>query len=197
MAAKKIIKRITGILLLLVVAIIAGGGIAIYKIRSWKNSSNISIGSWQTIGKGNDVNSDDLLSIAQIAVYATFPLKKSEVIYLTATTDSEGNTLDDQHDYVVTGKKFDARYWSITAYDQDGFLIKNTAQKYSYNGENVQYDADNTSYKISLSATTKSVNWLSTAGTKKVLLAIRLYQPSEQLRSSLNPDAVPVIKRVN
>ena len=196
MAGKKIIKSIVGVLLLLLVAVIAGGGVAIYKIRSWKNNSNISIGSWQTIGKDKDVNSNDLLPIAQIAVYATFPLKKSEVIYLTATTDSEGNTLDAQHDYVITGMKFDARYWSITAYDEDGFLIKNSVERYSYNYENVQYGADSTSYKITLSPTAKTGNWLPTGAAKKVLLAIRLYQPADQLRNNLTEAALPVIKRL-
>ena len=196
MALNSKIKNIALAILIGIVAITVGGGFAVYKIRNWKNSSQQNIGSWQTIGKDKDVNSDDLLSIAQIAVYATYPLTKKEVIYLNANTDSDGNPIDSKSDYVIEGKKFDARYWSITAYDQDGFLIKNPNNKFSYNFENVKYAADSTSYKINLSATEKAENWLPTTDTQKVSLVIRLYQPSDSLRNNLTLATLPLIKKI-
>jgi hypothetical protein len=197
MSAKKIIIKTAGTILLLVVAVIIGSGFAIYQIKGWKNDSNVSIGSWQTIGKDKDVNDADLLSIAQIAVYATYPLTKSEVIYLSATKDSEGNEIDPQHDYTIEGKSFDARYWSITAYDQDGFLIKNDKERYSYNYENVQYGEGGKSYTINLSSSEKKLNWLPITNAKKVLLVIRLYQPSDSLRNGLTANVLPVIRKIN
>ncbi|REH00480.1 DUF1214 domain-containing protein [Flavobacterium aquicola] len=188
-------KRI--ILSLSVIAAIAAGiGSAVYSIRTWKNSSQDNIGNWQTIGKDKDVNNADLLSIAQISVYATYPLTKKEVIYLNTSTDSDGNVIDPKSDYVISGKKFDARYWSITAYDQDGFLIKNPVEKYSYNFEDVKYEKDSTSYKINLSAVKKDSNWLPTAGAQKIGLVIRLYQPSDELRNNLNKESLPIIQKV-
>lgn len=191
----KIEKRIT-LFLFAIVAIVGGIGTAFYSISTWKNSSQENIGNWQTIGKDKDVNSDDLLSIAQIAVYATYPLTKKEVIYLNTTTDSDGNPIDPKSDYVISGKKFDAGYWSITAYDQDGFLIKNPIEKYSYNFEDVKYEKDSTSYKINLSAVKKDSNWLPTIGTQKVGLVIRLYQPSDKLRNNLNVESLPLIQKI-
>ena len=197
MAAKKIIKKTVSVLLLLLFAIIIGSGFAIHKIKGWKNDSNVSIGSWQTVGKDKDVNNGDLLSIAQIAVYATYPLKKSEVIYLSANKDSAGNEIDPQSDYVIEGKKIAARYWSITAYDQDGFLIKNPNERYSFNFKNVQYEADSSSYKIYLSPKEQKQNWLPTGDAKKILLVIRLYQPTDSLRNNLTENVLPVIKKIN
>lgn len=182
--------------LLIIIAIVSGIGTAVYSIKTWKDSSKVSIGNWKTIGKDKDVNSDDLLSIAQIAVYATFPLTKKEVIYLNTSTDSEGNPIDPKSDYTIAGKKFDAGYWSITAYDQNGFLIKNPIEKYSYNFEDVKYEKDSTSYKINLSSTKKDENWLPINGTKTVSLVIRLYQPSEKLRNNLNVESLPLIQKV-
>lgn len=196
MALHKTIKNVALTFIIGIVAITVGGGFAVYKIRTWKNSSQQQIGSWNTIGKDKDVNSDDLLSIAQIAVYATYPLTKKEVIYLNANTDSDGNPIDSKSDYVIEGKQFDARYWSITAYDQDGFLIKNSNNKFSYNYENVKYAADSTSYKINLSATEKSENWLPTTGAQKIALVIRLYQPSDSLRNNIVAEALPIIKKI-
>lgn len=196
MALNKRIKNIGLGFLIGIVAITVGGGFATYQISTWKNASQQSIGSWQTIGKDKDVNSNDLLSIAQIAVFATYPLTKKEVIYLNANTDSEGNPIDPKSDYVIEGKKFDARYWSITAYDQDGFLIKNPINKYSYNFEDIKYATDSSSYKINLSATQKPENWLPTTAAQKIALVIRLYQPSDELRESLNLETLPIIKKI-
>ncbi|MES2574051.1 MAG: DUF1214 domain-containing protein [Bacteroidota bacterium] len=196
MALNEKIKKRVSLFLLAFVAIVVGIGTAVYSIKSWKNSSQENIGNWQTIGKDKDVNSDDLLSIAQIAVYATYPLTKKEVIYLNTTTDSDGNPIDPKSDYTISGKKFDAGYWSITAYDQDGFLIKNAAKKYSYNFEDVKYEKDSISYKINLSATEKDSNWLPITGTQKVGLVIRLYQPSDNLRNNLTLESLPLIQKI-
>lgn len=196
MALNTKIKNIALGFLIGIVAITVGGGFATYQISTWKNASQQSIGSWQTIGKDKDVNSDDLLSIAQIAVFATYPLTKKEVIYLNTSTDSDGNPIDSKSDYVIEGKKFDARYWSITAYDQDGFLIKNSINKYSYNFEDVKYAADSSSYKINLSATEKPENWLPTTASQKIALVIRLYQPSDSLRNHIVANALPIIKKI-
>lgn len=192
----KTIKNSLLWLAILVISILIGGGVAIYEIRTWKNSSQVSIAHWQTIGKDKDVNSDELLSIAQIAVYATYPLTKKEVIYLNTSVDSEGNPIDVASDYVIEGKKFDARYWSITAYDQDGFLIQNKINNYSFNFENIAYNPDGNSFKIHLSAKDKKSNWLPITNAKNVSLVIRLYQPSNWLRENLNEETLPIIKKV-
>ena len=192
----KTIKNSLLWLAILVISILIGGGVAIYEIRTWKNSSQVSIAHWQTIGKDKDVNSDELLSIAQIAVYATYPLTKKEVIYLNTSVDSEGNPIDVASDYVIEGKKFDARYWSITAYDQDGFLIQNKINNYSFNFENIAYNPDGNSFKIHLSAKDKESNWLPITNAKNVSLVIRLYQPSNWLRENLNEETLPIIKKV-
>lgn len=178
------------------VAIVIGIGTAVYSIATWKNSSQQNLGNWQTIGKDKDVNTSDLLSIAQISVFATYPLTKKEVIYLNTSNDSEGNPIDPKYDYTINGKKFDASYWSITAYDQDGFLIANPIKKYSYNFEDVKYEADSTSYKINLSANKKDQNWLPINGTQKVSLVIRLYQPSDELRNNLSANNLPIIQKI-
>ena len=111
-------------------------------------------------------------------------------------TDSEGNVLDPKSDYIISGKKLDAKYWSITAYDENGFLIKNPINKYSYNLEDVKYEADSTSYKINLSGTEKKENWLPINNVQKASLIIRLYLPSEKLRENLTVETLPAIQKV-
>ncbi|HSD05769.1 DUF1214 domain-containing protein [Flavobacterium sp.] len=196
MALNQKIKKIALGLALVILAGILGSGIGFYNIKSGKNSSQRTIGSWQTVDKDKDLNTADLLTVAQVAVYGTYALTKKEVIYLSASTDSDGNAIDTKSDYVISGKKLDAKYWSITAYDENGFLIKNPINKYGYNQENVKYEADSTSYKINLSASEKAENWLPITNVKKASLVIRLYLPSEELRNNLTAETLPVIKKI-
>jgi hypothetical protein len=196
MALNQNIKKVALGLGLVVLAILLGSGIGIYNIKSGKSNSQRTIGNWQTVDKDKDLNTADLLTIAQIAVYGPYALTKKEVIYLSASTDSEGNALDTKSDYVISGKKLDAKYWSITAYDENGFLIKNPINKYSYNLENVKYQADSTSYKINLSGSEKAENWLPISNVKNVSLIIRLYLPSDKLRENLTVETLPVIQKI-
>ncbi|OXB00638.1 DUF1214 domain-containing protein [Flavobacterium pectinovorum] len=196
MALNQKIKKIAVGLGLVLLAILIGSGAGIYSIKSGKSDSQRIIGNWQTVDKDKDLSTADLLTIAQIAVYRPYALTKKEVIYLSTNTDSDGNALDPKSDYVISGKKLDAKYWSITAYDENGFLIKNPINKYSYNLENVKYQADSTSYKINLSGTEKKENWLPTNNIKKTGLIIRLYLPSEKLRENLTIEELPSIQKV-
>ena len=196
MALNQKIKKIGLGVALIILAIVLGSAVGVYNIKSGKSDSQRIIGNWQTVDKDKDLNSADLLTIAQVAVYGPYALTKKEVIYLSTNTDSEGNALDPKADYVISGKKLDAKYWSITAYDENGFLIKNPINKYSYNLEDVKYEADSTSYKINLSGTEKKENWLPINDVQKTSLIIRLYLPSEKLRENLTVETLPVIQKV-
>ena len=196
MALNQKIKKIAIGLGLLLLAIVLGSGIGIYNIKSGKSDSQRSIGNWNTVDKDKDLSTADLLTVAQVAIYGPYALTKKEVIYLSTSTDSNGNALDPKSDYVIHGKKLDAKYWSITAYDQDGFLIKNPINKYSYNLEDVKYEADSTAYNINLSSTEKKENWLPVNNVQKVTLIIRLYLPSEKLRENLTVETLPTIQKI-
>jgi hypothetical protein len=196
MALNQKIRKIGLAVALIILAIVFGSAVGVYNIKSGKSDSQRIIGNWQTVDKDKDLNSADLLTIAQVAVYGPYALTKKEVIYLSTNTDSDGNTIDPKADYVISGKKLDAKYWSITAYDENGFLIKNPINIYSYNLETVKYEADSTSYKINLSGSEKKENWLPVNNVSKASLIIRLYLPSDQLRDNLTVEALPTIQKI-
>ncbi|OXG02319.1 hypothetical protein BC749_10586 [Flavobacterium araucananum] len=196
MALNQKIRKIGLAVALIILAIVFGSAVGVYNIKSGKSDSQRIIGNWQTVDKDKDLNSADLLTIAQVAVYGPYALTKKEVIYLSTNTDSEGNTIDPKADYVISGKKLEAKYWSITAYDENGFLIKNPINTYSYNLETVKYEADSTSYKINLSGSEKKENWLPVNNVSKASLIIRLYLPSDQLRDNLTVEALPTIQKI-
>lgn len=68
---------------------------------------------------------------AAVARQGLLALSKSETIYFTAFTDDSGAALKTNCAYVVSGGKLPARWWSITAYGADHYLIPNKADKYS------------------------------------------------------------------
>src|SRR5260221_8008708 len=68
---------------------------------------------------------------ARIAVHGLLALSREETIYYTAERDSEGKTLDGSCAYHIEGRDPPARWWSITAYGADDFLIPDTGDRYS------------------------------------------------------------------
>lgn len=68
---------------------------------------------------------------AAVALHGLFALNRSEAIYYTAATDSEGAPLDGRCAYRISGGDLPARWWSITAYGADDFLVPNRQHRYS------------------------------------------------------------------
>ena len=81
---------------------------------------------------------------AYVAVHGLLALGREETIYYTATNDSEGQTLDGNCSYRVEGRDLPARWWGITAYGADDFLIPNPADRYSVSMNSVARRADGT-----------------------------------------------------
>ena len=113
---------------------------------------------------------------ALVSQTGLFALNQSETIYFLADTDDHGEPLHSDCDYLIEGKDIQTRWWSITAYGEDHFLIANEKNRYAFNGRDVARDADG-KYRISMSSTPKSGNWLPTGSQKQLHLALRLYNP--------------------
>ncbi|MEO1655998.1 MAG: DUF1214 domain-containing protein [Bacteroidota bacterium] len=117
-----------------------GAFIAFQQLKSsGLNSSQVlHIGSWILPPKMD--LSDHMEARARVALTALFALRESEVLYAVANKDTQGEALDGRYSYRVSGSAPDARYWSITLYGEDLFLIPNEANRYNINGQDVQYD---------------------------------------------------------
>ena len=103
-------------------------------------------------------------------------MNQSETIYFIAAVDDDGDRLHSNCDYRIEGRDIQTRWWSITAYGADHFLIANEKNRYAFNGQDVVRAADGT-YRILLSATAKAGNWLPSGNQNQLYLALRLYNP--------------------
>ncbi len=169
-------KRALRYLAIILVALVIGIGSALWVVHSPPESGMVKNGAWRTSLEVGSTHSG-MYTRAVVAVTGLFALNKSETIYYIAETDDEGQPLRSVCDYRIRGKDLDTRWWSITAYGEDYFLIPNDQDRYSCNMMNLSREADGR-YNIYLSSTPKKVNWLPTGNQGKFSLSLRLYQPA-------------------
>lgn len=185
----------TPLILLILLGIVLGSVIAIYRITHWDGKdATIKNGCWRGTNLAH-VGKNQLLT-ARIAVSTLYALNPSEVLYLIAKTDSDGEELNSKNDYVIKGTSLDARYWSITLYGEDYFLVPNEVNKFGYCMNNISYENDS-SYVINISSQRKERNWLPCAKEENFYLTLRLYHPDESVYKNIEKIQLPTIEKVN
>jgi hypothetical protein len=132
---------------------------------------------------------------AAVALHGLLALNRSETIYYGAQTDSDGASLDGACTYLVTGRDPPARWWSVTVYGADDFLIANSAKRYSVSKTSVMRDASG-GFTATIAPQAKGVNALPTNG-EKFNLTLRLYNPAAAVAADPAHIALPTIKKVS
>ncbi len=184
----------TKIILLVLTGLLIGSTIAYYRIHQWNGKdTTIENGCWKGQNLA-EIGTNQLLT-ARIAVATLYALNPSEVIYLVANEDTKGEELNSKNDYVIKGIPMDSRYWSITLYSEDYFLVPNEADKFSYNLHNVSYESDS-SFIINISSLKKEHNWLPSGKEGKFYLTIRMYHPQEHVYKNIESIQLPTIEKV-
>ena len=187
--------RYSRYILLLLFGLLTGVSIGIFRITHWTgDDATIINGSWREHNLAN-VGTDRLLT-ARIADVVLYALRPDETLYLIAREDDEGKPLRAEHDYVIRGVPLRARYWSITMYGDDYFLIPNEAGRYNFNMMNLKYESDS-SFTIHVSAKKKEGNWLPSGSSRRFCLALRLYEPDKELYENIRTVRLPSIQQVD
>ena len=125
-----------------------------------------------------------------------------DAVYPSLSVDSEGRTLDGNNDYVLHFDKgkpppVDA-FWSVTAYDAEGYLIPNVIKRQALGDRDKLVTNADGSLDLYIQSSTpgseKEANWLP-VDKKTFTLLMRLYSPKpEFLAGSWTP---PAAMRVN
>jgi len=190
---KPVIKHLFEILGIVLVALVIGVGSAVWVIDSFSKVQAVKDGAWTSNPLVGSVQANMYLR-ATIARIALFALSRTEALYYNAFTDEEGDPLRPECDYIIEGADLPARWWSITAYDKDHFLIPNALNRYSYNMKNIRRDEQGR-YKIHLSRTPKDQNWLPAAKQGTMSLTLRAYNPAPALRENMWKAELPKITK--
>jgi hypothetical protein len=175
-------------------------GIALGLAATWATAirgtmgGNIDNGPWRTSLYIGSSESGPYLR-ARIAVHGLLALSREETLYYTAARDSDGQALAGNCSYRIEGRDPPARWWSITAYGADDFLIPNSAERYSVSMNSVARGPDG-NFAVTVSKALTEGNWIPvTAGHFD--LTIRLYNPQASVVTDPANVPLPTIKRAN
>ena len=178
-----------GITTAIVLAVVTSGWLVLHP-----PSPVIVNGPWQTSMLAGSPRAD-IYTRAYVAITALFSLDRSETIYFAAMRDDENEPLRAACTYAIEGKSIAARWWSITAYGDDNFLIPNEADRFSFNMSNLKYGPDGV-FHLLASPVPQLENWLPTGRGGGFNLMLRLYIPGPDIATNPGEARLPSIKRL-
>jgi hypothetical protein len=154
-------------------------------------SGTVAVGAWRTNTASGSPDAD-VYTRARVALVGLFALGRAETLYYVARVDDAGDPLDGRCDYRLEGRDLPARWWSITAYAPDSFLVPNDARVYSRSKSTVHRDADG-AFVVRVSATAREGDFLPVPPDGAFDLTARLYNPDDAVQASPGAAALPRI----
>ena len=138
---------------------------------------------------------------AAVASFGLGALPPAEAAYPNTTLDSAGRPLNGEHGYRLHFEKGETppgkAFWSLTLYDETGFLVDNPLQRYTLGDrDSLTYNADG-SLDILVQHTApaaNTTNWLP-APKGKFALTMRIYAPQQRFLDG--SWTLPSVERVN
>jgi len=180
------ILRYTALVLL---ALLVGAGSAIMSARS--PIDGISNGAW-TASTETGSKEADAWTRARIAIQALLAMTSDQTFYYSSHKDSDGNALDASCRYTMSGGGFPTRWWSVTIYDEEYFLIENPQKRYSITAKSLDVDASG-HWQTSIHKGQGAGLITPPAGPFNLIL--RLYNPDAQVLANPASVNVPEIRK--
>ena len=155
---------------------------------------------WRTLSSPGDKDRN-MYTRVNVSQFGTFALAKPEAAYFHSFADISDEELNSKCLYKVTGEDIDARWWALTVYDKDGFLIENTEKNYSFNSENINFNLDG-GFEIYLTNNNQAIqdvassNWLRSPLSGNFSVSLRIYLPGEEFFSNLRRVNLPIIEKI-
>lgn len=164
----------------IVIAGIAIGVGSLYGIvRNMSDLAYVTNGPWSTSLTIGSREAGPYLRLS-IALGGLLALHRDEAIYYNAVTDSAGELLDGRCSYQVRGRALPARWWSITVYGADHYMISNKDNVYSISPSNI-VTADDGSFNFVVGPERNGANWVSTGNAEQFALTLRLYNAGKEV----------------
>ena len=184
-------------LLFVGIALATGLGSAWYMIEKGSQLTTRRLGPWVVWRSAGHIDADPY-TLAHVVRSGRLPMTTSNARYYLAVRDSSGDKLYADCEYEIVGKGPRARWWSLAAYDGNGRLMDNPAQRYAYNSNAVLRDGEGR-YRIVLARDARPGNWLPVRSEHRLMLMLRVYGP-EVSDDNIDADAerreLPEIRRL-
>jgi hypothetical protein len=169
--------------------------------REYERLDGVGQRGWVYTKEGGAYGVNYLLR-AGVAAWGLGMNLPQDAIYPSLSTDSEGRPLDGAHRYVLRFERGQLPpvdgFWSVTAYDKDGYFIANPIRRYALGDRSGMRAGSDGAVEMYVQSDApggeRDVNWLPVApGSFNLML--RLYSPQDRfLRGEWTP---PQLVRVN
>lgn len=186
---------IANILLFVVVAVAGGLGSSWYMIERGSALTTKRIGPWTAWTAAGRPDADPYTR-AHFMRRGMLPVSTALAVTYEAIVDNERERLHSSCEYIIDGAEPpDGRFWTISVFDEQGQLIPNPADRYSYNSATV-LRAPGNRLQIALARSARPGNWLPTGGAGRITLVMSVEEiaqsPGEASRTPWQP---PEIRR--
>jgi len=120
---------------------------------------------------------------AIIARAGLLALSAREAVYFSLDRDEHGRPLNESCIYEIQGLPLDARWWSVTLYADDNFLVQNTDRAHSVDASRA---GNNAPWAIRVSPVRgDATHWLSSREARRgFIVMLRVYNPQRDFRPS-------------
>lgn len=190
-----VINRLSDWAIFLGIVLIGGLMTSWYMVSAGSSLTTRSIGPW-VIWTAEGRSDADPYTRAHFARSGTLNLSTELAGTYIASYDSEGIRLHSSCEYRIKGQEIEARWWSITAFDDKGRLIPNPAGRHAFTSDTVTVEPDNT-FLVTLARDARPGNWLPTGGAGRLTLVLAVLEGATSTASGEAADmSLPLIKRV-
>ncbi|MEO0368863.1 MAG: DUF1214 domain-containing protein [Pseudomonadota bacterium] len=152
--------------------------------------TGIENGPWRTNTAYGDRDADPMLK-SGVALTGLMALKVSETVYFTAYNDDQGQPLSSACTYRISGAPLQSRWWSITIYGEDHYLIPNQLEKYSFF---MPEDAAPFAFLVAPEEPQEELTWLPSTDGGLLSITLRLYNPESSIYENLETVQLPNIE---
>jgi hypothetical protein len=133
---------------------------------------------------------------AIIAREGLLALSAREALYFSLAEDQDGRPLSESCIYELSGSEPAARWWSVTLYADDGFLVQNGDYAHSIDASHVRPGPGGVWRARIAPVRGDAAYWLSSrAARRDFSLMLRVYNPQRDFRASA--DTLPVLTRLS
>lgn len=155
---------------------------------------SVRVGAWTVWPRAGSRDADPYTRAVN-ARTGTIPLGVGEGLVLRATADDSGRPLDPRCVYRIGATTPQARFWTLTLYDEDGRPVETPLGRSGFGSAEILRDAGG-GFAIVMSREAAAGNWLMMPQSGAVSLLLRLYDsPASVGSAALDARVLPRIER--
>jgi hypothetical protein len=190
-----VLRRVLAWAAAIAVAVILGAASAWATLELGANSFGERYGAW-SFNRATGSAAAGPYTRAIIAKEGLLALSAREALYFNLTEDQDGRPLSESCIYEIAGEPPAARWWSVTLYAEDGFLVQNGDHAHSIDASHVRAGRDGQWRARIAPVRGDAAYWLSSREARRDFsLTLRVYNPHRDFAPSA--ETLPVLVRLS